>query len=398
MISQNFLDHLSNELQTIDQDGLYKRERIITSQQSAEIVANGKTLLNFCANNYLGLSNNPEVMEASQHMIDSRGYGMSSVRFICGTQDIHKELEEKISNFLGMEDTILYAACFDANGGVFEPLFSEEDAIISDELNHASIIDGVRLCKAARYRYKNNDMEDLEAQLKAASTKNHRFKIIVTDGVFSMDGIVANLKGVCDLAEKYNALVMVDDSHATGFIGKTGRGTHEANNVMGRVDIITSTLGKALGGALGGFTSGKREIIDMLRQRSRPYLFSNSLAPGIVGAAMKVLDMISDDTSLRDQVMENAHYFRTAMKEKGFDIPDGDAAIVPVMLYDAPLSQKMAEKLMDEGIYVIGFFYPVVPKGKARIRVQLSAAHTRKHLDQAIAAFEKVGRELGVIS
>lgn len=398
MISQKFIGNLRNELHNIENEGLYKTERIITSQQSAEITANGKTLLNFCANNYLGLSNNPEVMKASQKAIDSHGYGMSSVRFICGTQDIHKELEAKISQFLGMEDTILYAACFDANGGVFEPLFSEEDAIISDELNHASIIDGVRLCKAARYRYKNNDMNDLEEQLKAASEKNHRFRIIVTDGVFSMDGIVANLKRVCDLAEKYDALVMVDDSHATGFIGKTGRGTHEANDVMGRVDIITSTLGKALGGALGGFTSGKKEIIDMLRQRSRPYLFSNSLAPGIVGAAMQVLDMISEDTSLRDKVMENADYFRTQMKVRGFDIPDGDAAIVPVMLYDAPLSQKMAEKLMDEGIYVIGFFYPVVPKGKARIRVQLSAAHTKQHLDKAISAFEKVGKELGVIS
>lgn len=398
MISTTYLETLHNELQNIKDDGLFKTERIITSQQSAVIEANGKKLLNFCANNYLGLSNHPLVMKASQEMIDKRGYGMSSVRFICGTQDIHKELEAKISQFLGMEDTILYAACFDANGGVFEPLFSEEDAIISDELNHASIIDGVRLCKAARYRYKNNDMADLEAQLKTAVEKNHRFRIIVTDGVFSMDGIVANLKGVCDLAEKYDCLVMVDDSHATGFIGKTGRGTHEANEVMGRVDIITSTLGKALGGALGGFTSGKKEIIDMLRQRSRPYLFSNSLAPGIVGAALKVLDMISDDTSLRDQVMQNADYFRTQMKAKGFDIPDGDAAIVPVMLYDAPLSQKMAERLMDEGIYVIGFFYPVVPKGKARIRVQLSAAHTREHLDHAIAAFEKVGKELGVIS
>ncbi|QOR74267.1 glycine C-acetyltransferase [Cruoricaptor ignavus] len=397
MISEKFLKNLQNELQSIDNDGLYKRERIITSQQSAEIEANGKTLLNFCANNYLGLANHPEVMKASQDMIQKRGYGMSSVRFICGTQDIHKELEEKISDFLGMEDTILYAACFDANGGVFEPLFTAEDAIISDELNHASIIDGVRLCKAARYRYKNNDMEDLEAQLKAASNQNHRFKIIVTDGVFSMDGIVANLKGICDLAEKYDALVMVDDSHATGFIGKTGRGTHEANDVMGRVDIITSTLGKALGGALGGFTSGKKEIIDMLRQRSRPYLFSNSLAPGIVGAAMKVLDLVSADTSLRDSVMENAEYFRNEMKVKGFDIPDGDAAIVPVMLYDAPLAQKMAEMLMDEGIYVIGFFYPVVPKGKARIRVQLSAAHTKEQLDRAIAGFEKVGKELGVI-
>lgn len=398
MISKNYLENLQNELQNIKNDGLFKTERIITSQQSAVIEANGKTLLNFCANNYLGLSNHPEVMKASREMIDSHGYGMSSVRFICGTQDIHKELEAKISGFLGMEDTILYAACFDANGGVFEPLFSDEDAIISDELNHASIIDGVRLCKAARYRYKNNNMADLEEQLKAASEKNHRFRIIVTDGVFSMDGIVANLKGVCDLAEKYDCLVMVDDSHATGFIGQTGRGTHEANDVRGRVDIITSTLGKALGGALGGFTSGKKEIIDMLRQRSRPYLFSNSLAPGIVGAAIKVLDMISADTSLRDKVMENAEYFRSNMKAKGFDIPDGDAAIVPVMLYDAPLSQKMAEKLMEEGIYVIGFFYPVVPKGKARIRVQLSAAHTKEHLDKAIAAFEKVGKELGVIS
>ncbi|RST26276.1 glycine C-acetyltransferase [Chryseobacterium lacus] len=397
MISKKYLETLQNELQNIDKEGLYKRERIISSQQSAEIVANGKTLLNFCANNYLGLANDPEVIKASQDMMDSHGYGMSSVRFICGTQDIHKELEEKISRFVGMEDTILYAACFDANGGVFEPLFGEEDAIISDELNHASIIDGVRLCKAARYRYKNNNMADLEEQLKAAAEKNHRFRIIVTDGVFSMDGIVADLKGICDLAEKYDALVMVDDSHATGFIGKTGRGTHEASDVMGRVDIITSTLGKALGGALGGFTSGKKEIIDMLRQRSRPYLFSNSLAPGIVGAAIKVLDMIENDTSKRDRVMENAEYFRDKMKAKGFDIPDGDAAIVPVMLYDAPLSQKMAEKLMDEGIYVIGFFYPVVPKGKARIRVQLSAAHTREQLDKAIAAFEKVGKELGVI-
>ena len=397
MLSSKFLSHLQNELTQIENDGLYKRERIITSSQDAEIVANGKKLLNFCANNYLGLSNHPEVIKASQSTMDTHGYGMSSVRFICGTQDIHKNLENKISEFLGMEDTILYAAAFDANGGVFEPLFTDQDAIISDELNHASIIDGVRLCKAARYRYKNNNMEDLEAQLKAASEKNHRFKIIVTDGVFSMDGIVANLKGVCDLAEKYDALVMVDDSHATGFIGKTGRGTHEANDVMGRVDIITSTLGKALGGAMGGFTSGKKEIIDLLRQRSRPYLFSNSLAPGIVGAATKVLEMLSKDTSLRDKVMENAQYFRSEMKAKGFDIPDGDAAIVPVMLYDAKLSQKMAERLMDEGIYVIGFFYPVVPKEKARIRVQLSAAHTKEHLDKAIAAFEKVGKELGVI-
>lgn len=397
MISKNYLENLQNELHNIKNDGLFKTERIITSQQSAEIEANGKKLLNFCANNYLGLSNNKEVMKASQDMTESHGFGLSSVRFICGTQDIHKELEAKLSEFLGMEDTILYAACFDANGGVFEPLFTDEDAIISDSLNHASIIDGVRLCKAARYRYQNNDMADLEEQLKAAAEKNYRSRIIVTDGVFSMDGIVANLKGICDLADKYDCLVMVDDCHATGFIGKTGRGTHESNEVMGRVDIITSTLGKALGGALGGFTSGKKEIIDLLRQRSRPYLFSNSLAPGIVGAAIKVLEMISDDTSLRDQVMENAEYFRKEMKAKGFDIPDGDAAIVPVMLYDAPLAQKMAEKLMDEGIYVIGFFYPVVPKGKARIRVQLSAAHTREHLDKAIAAFEKVGKELEVI-
>ncbi len=397
MISTNFLETLQGELKNIKDEGLFKTERIITSQQAAEIEANGKKLLNFCANNYLGLSNNEEVMQASKDMVDSHGYGLSSVRFICGTQNIHKELESKISQFLGLEDTILYAACFDANGGVFEPLFTAEDAIISDSLNHASIIDGVRLCKASRYRYNNNDMQDLEVQLKAASEKNHRFKIIVTDGVFSMDGIVADLKGICDLAEKYDCMVMVDDCHATGFIGKTGRGTHEANDVMGRVDIITSTLGKALGGALGGFTSGKKEIIDMLRQRSRPYLFSNSLPPGIIGAALKVLDMISDDTTLRDQVMQNAEYFRKEMKAKGFDIPDGDAAIVPVMLYDAPLAQKMAEHLMEEGIYVIGFFFPVVAKGKARIRVQLSSAHTKEHLDKAIAAFEKVGKELGVI-
>jgi glycine C-acetyltransferase len=395
MINTSFLANLQQTLTEIENDGLYKKERIITSSQSAEIVANGKKLLNFCANNYLGLSNHPEVVKASQEVMNTHGYGMSSVRFICGTQDIHKRLEEKISTFLGMEDTILYAAAFDANGGIFEPLFTDQDAIISDELNHASIIDGVRLCKAARYRYKNNDMADLEAQLQAAA--KHRYRIIVTDGVFSMDGIVANLKGVCDLADKYDALVMVDDSHATGFIGKTGRGTHEANEVMGRVDIITSTLGKALGGAMGGFTSGKKEIIDLLRQRSRPYLFSNSLAPGIVGAALKVLDMIEGDTSRRDTVMENAAFFRSEMKAKGFDIPDGDAAIVPVMLYDAKIAQQMAEKLMDEGIYVIGFFYPVVPKEKARIRVQLSAAHTREHLNTAIHAFEKIGKELGII-
>lgn len=398
MYSNKFQNYLQTQLNDLEEQGLFKKERIIASPQSAEItLENGKTLLNFCANNYLGLSDNAEVIAASQKMLDDRGYGMSSVRFICGTQDIHKQLEKKIADFLGMEDTILYAAAFDANGGVFEPLFTEEDAIISDELNHASIIDGVRLCKAARYRYKNNNMEDLEAQLIAASEKDHRFKIIVTDGVFSMDGIVANLKGVCDLADKYDALVMVDDSHATGFIGKTGRGTHEHNDVMGRVDIITSTLGKALGGAMGGFTSGKKEVIEMLRQKSRPYLFSNSLAPGIVGAALQVLDMLQQDTSLRDKVMWNADYFRKGMVEAGFDIPDGDAAIVPVMLYDAKLSQVMADKLLDEGVYVIGFFFPVVPRDKARIRVQLSAAHTKEQLDHTIAAFTKVGKELGVI-
>ena len=398
MFSNKFQDYLQTQLDDLQEQGLFKKERIIASPQSAEItLENGKTLLNFCANNYLGLSDNTEVIAASQKMLDERGYGMSSVRFICGTQDVHKQLEKKIANFLGMEDTILYAAAFDANGGVFEPLFTEEDAIISDELNHASIIDGVRLCKAARYRYKNNNMADLETQLIAASEKNHRFKIIVTDGVFSMDGIVADLKGVCDLADKYDALVMVDDSHATGFIGKTGRGTHEHNDVMGRVDIITSTLGKALGGAMGGFTSGKKEVIEMLRQKSRPYLFSNSLAPGIVGAALQVLDMLESDTTLRDKVMWNANYFRTEMVAAGFDIPEGDAAIVPVMLYDAKLSQTMADKLLDEGVYVIGFFFPVVPRDKARIRVQLSASHTKEQLDHTIAAFTKVGKELGVI-
>jgi glycine C-acetyltransferase len=398
MYSNQFQSFLETQLKDLEEQGLFKRERIIASSQSAEItLQNGKTLLNFCANNYLGLSDNAEIVKASQAMLNSRGYGVSSVRFICGTQDIHKELEGRISTFLGMEDTILYAAAFDANGGVFEPLFTAEDAIISDELNHASIIDGVRLCKAARYRYKNNNMEDLEAQLIDASEKGHRFKIIVTDGVFSMDGIVANLKGVCDLADKYDALVMVDDSHATGFIGKTGRGTHEHNEVMGRVDIITSTLGKALGGAMGGFTSGKKEVIEMLRQRSRPYLFSNSLAPGIVGAALKVFDMLEADTSLRDKVMANAQYFREKMVAAGFDIPEGDAAIVPVMLYDAKLSQIMADKLLNEGVYVIGFFFPVVPRDKARIRVQLSAGHTQENLDHAIAAFTKVGKELGVI-
>jgi len=398
MYSDKFQNYLQTQLNDLEEQGLFKKERIIASPQSAEItLENGKTLLKFCANNYLGLSDNKDVISASQKMLDDRGYGMSSVRFICGTQDVHKQLEKKIANFLGMEDTILYAAAFDANGGVFEPLFTEEDAIISDELNHASIIDGVRLCKAARYRYKNNNMADLEAQLIVASEKNHRFKIIVTDGVFSMDGIVADLKGVCDLADKYDALVMVDDSHATGFIGKTGRGTHEHNEVMGRVDIITSTLGKALGGAMGGFTSGKKEVIEMLRQKSRPYLFSNSLAPGIVGAALQVLEMLEKDTSLRDKVMWNAEYFRKEMVAAGFDIPEGDAAIVPVMLYDAKLSQVMADKLLDEGVYVIGFFFPVVPRDKARIRVQLSAAHTKEQLDHTIAAFTKVGKELGVI-
>lgn len=398
MYSDKFQNYLQTQLNDLEEQGLFKKERIIASPQSAEItLENGKTLLNFCANNYLGLSDNKDVISASQKMLDDRGYGMSSVRFICGTQDVHKQLEKKIANFLGMEDTILYAAAFDANGGVFEPLFTEEDAIISDELNHASIIDGVRLCKAARYRYKNNNMADLEAQLITASEKNHRFKIIVTDGVFSMDGIVADLKGVCDLADKYDALVMVDDSHATGFIGKTGRGTHEHNEVMGRVDIITSTLGKALGGAMGGFTSGKKEVIEMLRQKSRPYLFSNSLAPGIVGAALQVLEMLENDTTLRDKVMWNAEYFRKEMVAAGFDIPEGDAAIVPVMLYDAKLSQVMADKLLDEGVYVIGFFFPVVPRDKARIRVQLSAAHTKEQLDHTIAAFTKVGKELGVI-
>lgn len=398
MYSEKFQEHLADQLSDLDNQGLFKRERIIASHQAAEItLQNGSKLLNFCANNYLGLSDNPDVIKASQDTLDRRGFGMSSVRFICGTQDIHKELEAKIAKFLGMEDAILYAAAFDANGGVFEPLFTEEDAIISDELNHASIIDGVRLCKAARYRYKNNDMVDLEAQLKAASEKNHRFTIIVTDGVFSMDGIVANLKGLCDLADKYGALVMVDDSHATGFIGKTGKGTHEYCDVMGRVDIITSTLGKALGGAMGGFTAAKKEIIEMLRQKSRPYLFSNSLAPGIVGASLHVFDVLEKDTTLRDTVMDNAAYFRDKMVEAGFDITEGDSAIVPVMLYDAKLSQEMADKLLDEGIYVIGFFFPVVPRDKARIRVQLSAAHSREQIDKAIAAFIKVGKELNVI-
>ncbi|NLP57070.1 glycine C-acetyltransferase [Lutibacter sp. B1] len=390
--------YLQNELQEIKDAGLYKTERIITSSQDAVIkISTGEEVINFCANNYLGLSNNPEVIQAAKEAMDSHGFGMSSVRFICGTQDIHKQLEQKIADFYQTEDTILYAAAFDANGGVFEPLLSQEDAIISDSLNHASIIDGVRLCKAARYRYENNDMASLEEQLIEANKNKHRFKIIVTDGVFSMDGIVASLDKICDLADKYDALVMVDECHAAGFIGKTGRGTLELKNVMGRVDIITGTLGKALGGAMGGYTTGKKEIIEMLRQRSRPYLFSNSLTPAIVGASLKVFEMISNDTSLRDKLEWNTNYFKNAMNEAGFDIIKGDSAIVPVMLYDAKLSQDMANMLLEEGIYVIGFFYPVVPKGKARIRVQLSAAHTEEHLKKAVKSFIKVGKKLGVV-
>ncbi|NOQ70564.1 MAG: glycine C-acetyltransferase [Crocinitomix sp.] len=387
---------LQDELAEIRNAGLYKEERIIISPQGAEVtVDSGDDVIIMCANNYLGLSSHPAVIEGAKKALDSHGFGMSSVRFICGTQDIHKTLEQKISDFLGMEDTILYAAAFDANGGVFEPLFSKEDAIISDELNHASIIDGVRLCKAARYRYKNSDMADLEAQLIAA--QEHRNRIIVTDGVFSMDGYIAKLDKICDLAEKYDALVMVDDCHATGFIGKTGRGTHEHNGVMGRVDIITGTLGKALGGAMGGFTSAKKEVVDMLRQRSRPYLFSNSLAPNIVGASIAVFDLLSGSTELRDKLEENAAYFKAGVIKAGLDVREGNSPIVPVMLYDAKIAQEFASKLLDEGIYAIGFFYPVVPKDLARIRVQLSAAHTTEQLDKAIAAFEKVGKELGVI-
>ena len=392
----NFKKHLTTELETIRENGLFKNERIITTEQGAVVkTTQGGEVIIFCANNYLGLSSHPKVVQAAHNALDSHGYGMSSVRFICGTQDIHKTLESKISQFLGQEDTILYAACFDANGGVFEPLLGEEDAIISDELNHASIIDGVRLCKAQRFRYKNSDMADLEEQLKKAA--NCRFKLIVTDGVFSMDGFVAPLDKICDLAEKYNALVMVDESHATGFIGKTGRGTVELKNVMHRVDIITGTLGKALGGAMGGFTTGKKEIIELLRQRSRPYLFSNSLAPAIVGASIAVFDMLSEATTLRDKLEFNINYFKKGMRKIGLEFKEGDSAIVPVMLYDAKLAQTFAEKLLTEGIYVIGFFYPVVPKGQARIRVQLSAAHEVEHLDKAISAFEKVGKELGVI-
>lgn len=390
-------EHLQNELKTIEENGLYKKERIITSSQSAEITVNGETVLNFCANNYLGLSSHPEVVQAAKDALDSHGFGMSSVRFICGTQDIHKTLEQKIANFYGTEDTILYAAAFDANGGVFEPLLGEDDCIISDSLNHASIIDGVRLCKAARYRYENNNMEDLENQLKKAVEAGHRFKLIVTDGVFSMDGLVAPLDKICDLADKYDALVMVDECHAAGFIGATGKGTLEAKGVMGRVDIITGTLGKALGGAMGGYTTAKKEVIEILRQRSRPYLFSNSLAPAIVGASIKVFELLEKDTSLRDKLEWNTNYFKEGMKNAGFDIIDGDSAIVPVMLYDAKLSQVMADELLKKGIYVIGFFFPVVPKDKARIRVQLSAGHSKEHLDKAIKAFVEVGKSLNVI-
>jgi glycine C-acetyltransferase len=387
---------LQDELKNIEDAGLYKSERIITTPMGAEVkVSTGEEVIIMCSNNYLGLSSHPKVIDGAKKALDTHGFGMSSVRFICGTQDIHKELEQKVSNFLGMEDTILYAAAFDANGGVFEPLFGKDDAIISDELNHASIIDGVRLCKAARYRYKNSDMADLEAQLIKAQDQRNR--IIVTDGVFSMDGYVAKLDQICDLADKYDAMVMVDDCHASGFIGKTGRGTHEHHNVMGRVDIITSTFGKALGGAMGGFTSGKKEVINMLRQRSRPYLFSNSLSPAIVGATNEVLDLLEQSTALRDNLERNVAYFKEGIKKVGLEIRDGDSAIVPVMLYDAKLAQEFANKLLDEGVYAIGFFYPVVPKDLARIRVQLSAAHTTDHLDKAIAAFGQVGRELGVI-
>ncbi|MGN7205755.1 glycine C-acetyltransferase [Pedobacter sp. SAFR-022] len=387
---------LQQELEQIEKDGLYKRERIITSPQGADIkVSTGQEVINFCANNYLGLSSDPRVIEASKQALDKHGYGMSSVRFICGTQDVHKELEAKLSSFLGAEDTILYAAAFDANGGVFEPLFNDQDAIISDELNHASIIDGVRLCKAKRFRYKHNNMADLEAQLQQAKGCRHR--IIVTDGAFSMDGTIAQLDKICDLADKYEALVMIDESHCSGFMGKNGRGTHEHYDVMDRIDIITGTLGKALGGASGGFTAGRKEIIDMLRQRSRPYLFSNTLAPGIAGASVAVLDMLNETTALRDKLEYNTMYFRKKMTEAGFDIKEGIHPIVPVMLYDAKLAQEFAAKMLDEGIYVIGFYYPVVPQGKARIRVQLSAAHEQHHLDKAIEAFTKVGKDLGVI-
>ncbi len=398
MYSDQFKQYLQSSLEEIKKSGLYKDERIITSPQGPEITLNtGQKVLNFCANNYLGLADNPDVIEASKKMMDFRGYGMASVRFICGTQDKHKELEQKLADFYQTGDTILYAAAFDANGGVFEPLFGPEDAIISDELNHASIIDGVRLTKTARYRYKNNDMADLEAKLKEANAAGHRFKIIVTDGVFSMDGVVAQLDKIVALAEKYDALTMVDESHAVGVLGKTGRGTVELKNVMGKIDIITGTLGKALGGAMGGYTTGRKEIIEMLRQRSRPYLFSNSLAPEIVGGALKVLDMLTENTDLIDQLQWNTKYFKEGMTKLGFDIGHSESPIIPVMLYDAKLSQDMANELLKEGIYVIGFFFPVVPKGKARIRVQLSAAHTKEHLDKALFAFEKVGKKLDII-
>ena len=398
MYSPDLKKYLQNEISEIQDSGLFKKERIITTPQDAVIkISTGQEVINFCANNYLGLSNHPDVVKAAKDTLDSHGFGMSSVRFICGTQDIHKELEQKIASFYGTEDTILYAAAFDANGGVFEPLLTKEDAIISDSLNHASIIDGVRLCKAARYRYENNNMEDLEKQLIAANENGARFKIIVTDGVFSMDGLLAPLDQICDLADKYDAMVMIDECHAAGFIGETGRGTLEEKGVLDRIDIITGTLGKALGGAMGGYTTAKKEIIEILRQRSRPYLFSNSLAPAIVGASIKVFDMLENDTKLRDKLEWNTNYFKKALKEAGFDIVDGDSAIVPVMLYDAKLSQEMADKLLEEGIYVIGFFYPVVPKEKARIRVQLSAAHDQEHLDKAIEAFIKIGKELNVI-
>jgi len=395
IMNENFRNRIGEELEAIKTAGLYKTERIITSEQGAEIEVGGKKVLNFCANNYLGLSSHPKVIKAAKKYIDERGYGLSSVRFICGTQDIHKELEKKVADFLGTEDTILYAACFDANGGVFEPLFGEEDAIISDALNHASIIDGVRLCKAQRYRYEHNNMEDLEIKLK--ESQHLRSRIIVSDGSFSMDGTIAQLDKICDLADKHNAIVMIDECHSTGFLGKTGRGSHEYRGVMGRIDIITGTFGKALGGASGGFTTGRKEIIEMLRQRSRPYLFSNTVAPSIVGASIAVFDMLSETTKLRDKLERNTKYFRRKMTKAGFDIKPGEHPIVPIMLYDAVVAQNFAAKLLDEGIYVIGFFFPVVAKGQARIRVQLSAAHKQKHLDKAIEAFTKVGKELGVL-
>jgi glycine C-acetyltransferase len=394
-MNESFVKRISKEIDEIRASGLYKTERIISGPQGPEITVNGRTVLNFCANNYLGLSSHPRVIEAAHAAVESHGYGMSSVRFICGTQDIHKQLEQKIADFLGTEDTILYAACFDANGGIFEPLLNEEDAIISDTLNHASIIDGVRLCKAQRFRYEHNNIDDLETKLKEAST--YRNRMIVTDGVFSMDGTIAQLDKICDLAEKYDAVVMIDECHASGFMGKTGRGTHEYRGVMGKIDLITGTLGKALGGASGGFTSGRREIIDLLRQRSRPYLFSNTLAPSITGASIAVLNMLSETTELRDKLERNTKYFRDKMTQAGFDIRPGEHPIVPIMLYDAIVAQNFAARLLDEGIYVIGFFFPVVPKGQARIRVQLSAAHEQHHLDKAITAFSKIGKQLSVL-